>query len=157
MPRRKPTAAPVATGARAFPLYLALETGGGSKRALVQALERDGTYIGPCAREMIARASFAGAESPRPIRLARVLTVLMPDEPEAHGMLALMLLHDARRASRVDADGELVTLENQDRSQWDQAEIAEGTELLERALRRRRRARVRSRRGHRTGGRARRR
>jgi RNA polymerase sigma-70 factor (ECF subfamily) len=70
------------------------------------------------------------------IRLARVLTVLMPDEPEAHGMLALMLLHDARRQARTDADGDLVTLEDQDRSLWDQDQIAEGTEVLERALRR---------------------
>jgi RNA polymerase sigma-70 factor, ECF subfamily len=72
------------------------------------------------------------------IRLARVLAALMPDEPEAHGMLALMLLHDARRPSRVDADGELVTLEDQDRSQWDQDQISEGGAILERALRRRR-------------------
>jgi RNA polymerase sigma-70 factor (ECF subfamily) len=70
------------------------------------------------------------------IRLARVLAMLMPDEPEAHGMLALMLLHDARRAGRIDASGELVTLEEQDRSRWDQAQIAEGAAILERALRR---------------------
>ena len=70
------------------------------------------------------------------IRLARVLATLMPDEPEAHGMLALMLLHDARRAGRIDASGELVTLEEQDRSRWDQAQIAEGAAILERALRR---------------------
>ena len=69
------------------------------------------------------------------IRLARVLATLMPDEPEAHGMLALMLLHDARRAGRIDASGELVTLEEQDRSRWDQAQIAEGAAILERALR----------------------
>ncbi|MEY9835535.1 RNA polymerase sigma factor [Streptacidiphilus sp. EB103A] len=72
------------------------------------------------------------------VRLARVLTALMPDEPEAQGMLALMLLHDARRPSRIDADGELVTLAEQDRSRWDQARIAEGSAVLERALRRRR-------------------
>ena len=72
------------------------------------------------------------------IRLARVLTALMPDEPEAHGMLALMLLHDARRPSRVDPDGELVTLGEQDRSAWDAHQIAEGGAILERALRRRR-------------------
>ncbi|MHA6765442.1 RNA polymerase sigma factor [Streptacidiphilus sp. PAMC 29251] len=70
------------------------------------------------------------------IRLARVLAALMPDEPEAHGMLALMLLHDARRASRTDAEGRLATLEEQDRSLWDRAGIAEGTAILERALRR---------------------
>jgi RNA polymerase sigma-70 factor (ECF subfamily) len=72
------------------------------------------------------------------IRLARVLAALMPDEPEAHGMLALMLLHDARRPSRADAAGEVVTLDSQDRTRWDQSEIAEGTEILERALRMRR-------------------
>ena len=72
------------------------------------------------------------------IRLGRVLTVLMPDEPEAHGTLALMLLHDARRAARIDADGNLVTLEEQDRSLWDPAQIAEGVTILDRALRRRR-------------------
>ena len=60
----------------------------------------------------------------------------MPDEPEAHGMLALMLLHDARRPARIDANGNLVTLDEQDRSRWDQAQIAEGTAILERALRR---------------------
>ena len=72
------------------------------------------------------------------IRLARVLIALMPDEPEAHGMLALMLLVDARRPTRIDASGELVTLEDQDRSQWDRARIDEGATILERALRRRR-------------------
>ncbi len=69
------------------------------------------------------------------IRLARVLTELMPDEPEAQGMLALMLLHDARRQSRYDAEFNLVRLEEQDRSQWDADEITEGTAILERALR----------------------
>jgi RNA polymerase sigma-70 factor, ECF subfamily len=72
------------------------------------------------------------------IRLARVLTALMPDEAEAHGMLALMLLHDARRPARIDANGNLVTLDEQDRSLWDQAQIAEGTTILSRALRHRR-------------------
>jgi RNA polymerase sigma-70 factor (ECF subfamily) len=72
------------------------------------------------------------------IRLARVLTTLMPDEPEAAGMLALMLLHDARRAARLDPSGELVTLSDQDRSLWDQAQITEGAAICEQALRRRR-------------------
>ena len=53
------------------------------------------------------------------IRLARVLAALMPDEPEAAGLLALMLLHDARRAARTDANGDLLTLDDQDRSRWD--------------------------------------
>jgi RNA polymerase sigma-70 factor (ECF subfamily) len=72
------------------------------------------------------------------IRLARTLTELMPDEPEAAALLALMLLHHARRAGRVGADGELVPLEEQDRSTWDQAMITEGQQQLDRALRRER-------------------
>ncbi|HEU5003757.1 MAG TPA: sigma-70 family RNA polymerase sigma factor [Actinomycetota bacterium] len=64
------------------------------------------------------------------IRLGRVLVALMPTEPEVVSLLALMLLHDARRATRVSARGELVLLEDQDRSAWDGAEIAEGEGLL---------------------------
>ena len=70
------------------------------------------------------------------IRLARALVKLMPDEPEAVGLLALMLLHDARRTTRVDDAGDLVRLEDQDRSRWDRREIDEGVGLLEAALRR---------------------
>jgi RNA polymerase sigma-70 factor (ECF subfamily) len=70
------------------------------------------------------------------IRLARTLAELMPDEPEALGLLALMLLHDARRGARLDDGGELVTLEEQDRVRWDRDEIDEGVRLLEAALRR---------------------
>ncbi|MFI7412946.1 RNA polymerase sigma factor [Streptomyces sp. NPDC049627] len=70
------------------------------------------------------------------IRLARVLAGLMPDEPEVLGLLALLLLHDARRHARVDAAGDLVTLEDQDRGAWDRAEVDEGAALLETALRR---------------------
>jgi RNA polymerase sigma-70 factor (ECF subfamily) len=77
------------------------------------------------------------ALSDEAIRLARVLVALMPDEPEALGLLALMLLHDARRAARTDDAGELVPLPDQDRSRWDAAAIAEGAALLETALRRR--------------------
>ncbi len=72
------------------------------------------------------------------IRLGRVLVELMPDEPEALGLLALVLLHDARREARVGADGELILLEDQDRSRWDRTKIGEGTTLIERALRMRR-------------------
>ncbi len=72
------------------------------------------------------------------IRLARVLVALMPDEPEALGLLALMLLHDARREARVGPGGELVLLDDQDRSLWDRARIAEGATVAERALRMRR-------------------
>jgi RNA polymerase sigma-70 factor (ECF subfamily) len=59
----------------------------------------------------------------------------MPDEPEVLGLLALMLLHDARREARTSPDGSLVLLEDQDRAQWDRAKVDEGRELLERALR----------------------
>ena len=72
------------------------------------------------------------------IRLARVLASLMPDEPEALGLLALMLLHDARRDARTGPSGEIVLLEDQDRSRWDRARIDEGRHLVERALRMRR-------------------
>jgi RNA polymerase sigma-70 factor, ECF subfamily len=70
------------------------------------------------------------------IRLNRTLVQLMPDEPEALGLLALMLLHDARRSARVDVAGALVPLEEQDRTHWDGDAIDEGVELLDRALRR---------------------
>ncbi len=70
------------------------------------------------------------------IRLARTLASLMPDEPEALGLLALMLLHDARRTTRIDDAGDLVTLEDQDRARWDRDAIAEGVRLLDAALRR---------------------
>ena len=70
------------------------------------------------------------------IRLARALAQLMPDEPEALGLLALMYFHDARRMTRTDATGDIVRLEDQDRSRWDQQEIGEGTAALDAALRR---------------------
>ncbi len=67
------------------------------------------------------------------LALGRALAELMPDEPEVHGLLALMLLHDARRAARF-RDGELVLLADQDRSLWDAAQIAAGRAALDRAL-----------------------
>jgi RNA polymerase sigma-70 factor (ECF subfamily) len=67
------------------------------------------------------------------IRLGRALAELMPDEPEAQGLLALMLLHDARCEARF-LDGDLVLLEDQDRSLWNAAQIAEGRAMLDRAL-----------------------
>jgi RNA polymerase sigma-70 factor, ECF subfamily len=69
------------------------------------------------------------------IRLARLMARLMPGEPEALGLLALMLLQDSRRRARVDDAGELVTLEDQDRARWDRAEIEEGCAILEAAAR----------------------
>jgi RNA polymerase sigma-70 factor (ECF subfamily) len=86
-------------------------------------------------------SASAGAEPLREslcteaIRLSRALVQLMPDEPEAFGLLALMLLQHSRRSARVDAEGELVTLEDQDRGRWDRAEIDAATGLLEQALR----------------------
>jgi RNA polymerase sigma-70 factor (ECF subfamily) len=71
------------------------------------------------------------------IRLARVLAHLLPDEPETLGLLALMLLHDARSAGRLDGDGVLIPLEEQDRTTWDTDKIAEGVAVLEHVLRRR--------------------
>jgi RNA polymerase sigma-70 factor (ECF subfamily) len=70
------------------------------------------------------------------IRLGVVLASLLPDEPEVLGLLALMLLHDARRQSRTGPNGEIILLDEQDRSRWDQTEIAHGLAVLERALHR---------------------
>ena len=76
------------------------------------------------------RKSLAGEA----IRLARVLRDLMPQEPEVGGLLALMLLQDSRSAARMDAQSRFVTLEEQDRSRWNQAQIREGVLLLESTL-----------------------
>jgi RNA polymerase sigma-70 factor (ECF subfamily) len=87
-------------------------------------------------------AASAGADLVRQglcasaIRLAGTLADLMPDEPEALGLRALMLLHDARRTSRLDSDGDLVRLADQDRTGWDADLIASGVLLLDTALRR---------------------
>jgi RNA polymerase sigma-70 factor (ECF subfamily) len=64
------------------------------------------------------------------IRIARIVGALLPDEPEARGLLALMLLQDARRAARTAPDGALVLLEEQDRSRWERAQIDEGLALV---------------------------
>ncbi|MGI8735532.1 MAG: RNA polymerase sigma factor [Pyrinomonadaceae bacterium] len=72
------------------------------------------------------------------IRLGRVLCKLLPDQPENLGLLALMLLQDSRRDARLNREGELVTLEEQDRSLWDRSEIDEGLRLVETSLRLRR-------------------
>jgi len=88
-------------------------------------------YSASAGADLVRRGLCAEA-----IRLARALGQLMPDEPEALGLLALMFFHDARRATRVDAAGDLVRLEDQDRSRWDAAEIGEGVTILDAALRR---------------------
>ena len=85
-------------------------------------------------------AATAGADHVREelcdeaIRLGKLLAVLMPDEAEVLGLLALMLLQDSRRAARVGVDGELVLLEDQDRMLWDRQRIDEGLRMLERAV-----------------------
>lgn len=70
------------------------------------------------------------------IRLGRLLNVLKPKEPEVEGLVALMLLHHARHAARLDAEGAIVSLEDQDRSLWNRGEIAEGGSMVELALKR---------------------
>ena len=81
----------------------------------------------------LTRADLSGEA----IRLGRLLVEMLP-EPEAVGLLALMLLHESRRAARATPEGEIVLLDDQDRSRWDRALIEEGTALVERALRSRR-------------------
>jgi RNA polymerase sigma-70 factor (ECF subfamily) len=77
----------------------------------------------------LTRADLSGEAT----RVGRVLAELL-DEPEAHGLLALMLLHESRRAARSDADGTVIPLEDQDRSRWDHDRIAEASLLVQRAL-----------------------
>jgi RNA polymerase sigma-70 factor (ECF subfamily) len=83
--------------------------------------------------DVVTRADLSGEA----IRLGRLLVELLP-EPEAMGLLALMLLHEARRDGRTSAEGELVLLDEQDRARWNRDAIAEGSALVERALRSRR-------------------
>jgi RNA polymerase sigma-70 factor (ECF subfamily) len=98
--------------------------------AVIYLLFNEG-YAATSGTELVRQSLCAEA-----IRLGRTLVALMPDEPEASGLLALMLLHDARRDGRVDEQGDLVPLEAQDRAQWNTEQVSEATELLERALRR---------------------
>ena len=86
-------------------------------------------YAATTGEELVRRELTAEA-----IRLARLVAGLMPDRTEARALLALMLLHDSRRETRVAADGEIVTLEEQDRRLWDRAEIEEGVALARSAL-----------------------
>ncbi len=100
--------------------------------AVVYLIFNEG-YVASSGSSLIRRDLCAEA-----IRLGRVLVSLMPDEPEVLGLLALMLLHDSRREARTGPEGELVTLEDQDRAAWDRTEIDDGCSLTERALRMRR-------------------
>jgi RNA polymerase sigma-70 factor, ECF subfamily len=97
--------------------------------AVLYALFNEG-YSATTGAELVRESLCAEA-----IRLARLLARLMPAEPETHGLLSLMVLHDARRLARVDAAGDLVTLADQDRTRWDQAAIAEGCAILDAAIR----------------------
>jgi RNA polymerase sigma-70 factor (ECF subfamily) len=89
-------------------------------------------YSATTGEDLIRRELCAEA-----IRLGRILTTLMPKEPEVLGLLALMLLQDSRRAARLSADGEIILLEEQDRALWNRAQIEEGKGMLNRALGRR--------------------
>ena len=91
--------------------------------AVVYLIFNEGYSAPPTRNDLAAEA----------LRLGRALAELMPDEPEVHGLLAMMLMHDARRAARF-RDGDLVLLADQDRSLWDSAQIAAGRAQLDRAL-----------------------
>ncbi len=97
--------------------------------AVLYALFNEG-YAASAGADLVRRDLCAEA-----IRLARLLTELLPDEAEALGLLALMLLHDSRRAARVDAAGDLVLLKDQDRGRWDHAAIVEACAVLGAAVR----------------------
>ena len=97
--------------------------------AILYLLFNEG-YSASSGADLLRRSLTAEA-----IRLGRVLCTLMPDEPEALGLVALMLFHDARSAARVDANGDLVVLSEQDRTRWDAAAIAEGRLRLDAAAR----------------------
>ena len=101
-------------------------------RAVIYLIFNEG-YAASAGQSLIRNDLCAEA-----IRLGRVLCELLPDEPENLGLLALMLLQDSRHEARVNRQGELVTLEEQDRSLWNSAEIEEGVNLVQKALRLRR-------------------
>ncbi len=94
-----------------------------SAMAVIYLVFNEG-YLASSGDEVVRRDLCAEA-----IRLARILSALMPDQREARGLLALMLLHDSRRETRADSNGDLILLEDQDRSRWDHRQIAEGQTL----------------------------
>jgi len=99
----------------------------GAVLAVLYLLFNEG-YVASTGATLVRQSLCAEA-----IRLARIVAGLMPDDPEVLGLLALMLLHDARRTTRVNAAGDLVTLDRQDRARWDGSSIAQGLDLLSRA------------------------
>ena len=101
----------------------------GPVQAVIYLIFNEG-YTAAAGDSLIRRELCAEA-----IRLGHTLAQLLPREPENLGLLALMLLHDSRRDARVSAEGELIPLDEQDRSLWDREQIAEGLQLVERALR----------------------
>ena len=113
---------------RVPPAHLLAERTGGVL-AVIYLLFNEG-YAASTGTDLVRRGLCAEA-----IRLARALDELMPGEPEVLGLSALMCFHDARREARVDAAGELVRLEDQDRSRWDRDEIDAGCAALAEALR----------------------
>jgi RNA polymerase sigma-70 factor (ECF subfamily) len=88
-------------------------------------------YAGRGATELVRADLCAEA-----LRLGRLVVALAPDEPEAAGLLALMLFHDSRRQARIGGDGALITLEDQDRGLWNRSQMAEAEQLLQGALQR---------------------
>src|SRR5258708_23002908 len=107
-----------------------LPAGSGSVLAVVYLLSNEG-HSATMGAELVRVGLSAEA-----IRLAHTLASLMPDEPEAGGLLALLLLTDARRAARLDEAGDLVLLEDHDRTRWDPHSIADRLELPAAPLRR---------------------
>jgi RNA polymerase sigma-70 factor (ECF subfamily) len=97
--------------------------------AVIYLLFNEG-YSASSGIDLVRRSLTAEA-----IRLGRILCTLMPDEPEALGLVALMLFHDARSSARLDDNGDLVVLTQQDRTRWDTAAIAEGRVRLDAAIR----------------------
>ena len=117
---------PVPGAARRRPARAAARRAGRRLPGVQRGLRRPAAARSSCATTCAARRSGSAA----------LLRELMPDEPEAAGLLALMLLAESRRAARTDADGELVPLAEQDRARWDRALIAEGRALVRACLRR---------------------